>query len=439
MGALAVTHYDMLGVDPEATLAEIKAAYQERVVAFRQRLLPSEEAQLDALRQAIDTLGDPQARAAYDAQLKSQAAGDAPPAMPQMPAVAGADADRRRMVNFSFTGDGSEYFRIWIVNLLLSIVTLGIYSAWAKVRREQYFHRNLLLDGSGFDYHGRPLTILKGRIIALLLLIGLSLAERAGLAVYGLALLTLMLIMPWLAVKAFRFRAHNTSYRGLRFSFHSTYGQAAKVLLGYGLLALVTLGLAFPLYYRQLRKLVLDNTRFGTTPLVCAVGVSQIYRIFLLPALLIALLLACLLGIVVFILLQGPSDLWFMLVYDGGASVTILLLLLLLLVTQVLIVPYIQARGMNTVWDSTSLGPHAFVSRLPIGGYIWLTWMNRLGILVTAGLFIPWAHVRMARYRAMFMALVSTGSLDDFVAAEATTASAVGDEAAGMFDLDIGL
>ncbi|MDR1708461.1 MAG: DUF898 domain-containing protein, partial [Candidatus Accumulibacter sp.] len=56
----------------------------------------------------------------------------------------------------SFAGSGGEYFRIWIVNLMLSIVTLGFYSPWAKVRREQYFHRNTLLDGSGFDYHGDP-------------------------------------------------------------------------------------------------------------------------------------------------------------------------------------------------------------------------------------------------------------------------------------------
>ncbi len=32
---------------------------------------------------------------------------------------------------FRFTGNGGEYFRIWIVNLMLTIVTLGIYSAWA--------------------------------------------------------------------------------------------------------------------------------------------------------------------------------------------------------------------------------------------------------------------------------------------------------------------
>ncbi len=65
-----------------------------------------------------------------------------------------------------FTGSGREYFGIWIVNLLLSIVTLGIYSAWAKVRRTQYFARNTELDGARFDYHGDPMYILKGRLIA---------------------------------------------------------------------------------------------------------------------------------------------------------------------------------------------------------------------------------------------------------------------------------
>ena len=39
---------------------------------------------------------------------------------------------------FRFTGTGGEYFRIWIVNVMLSVVTFGIYSAWAKARRLQY-------------------------------------------------------------------------------------------------------------------------------------------------------------------------------------------------------------------------------------------------------------------------------------------------------------
>lgn len=442
----AATHYDTLGVTPEATLGEIKAAYRERIEALRQRLHTPErpdEAQLDALRQAIATLGDPQARAAYDAQLKSpaavaQVAGNvppAPPAVPSAPAVAAADAEQGREENFSFTGDGGEYFRIWIVNLLLSIVTLGIYSAWAKVRREQYFHRNLLFDGSGFDYHGQPIPILKGRIIALLLLIGLSLAENAGPVAYGLALLVLVPVVPWLAVKAFRFRAHNTSYRGLRFSFHGTYGQAAKVFIGYGLLTLFTLWLAFPLFYRQLRKFVLDNTRFGSTPLACAVGVGQIYRIFLRSVLLVFLagLLVLLVGIVSSAAGSGDNR------QIGHVLVAAAAIPLLYLLVLAVVAPYTQAHLTNAVWSSTRLGPHAFVSRLPIGGYIGLTLVNWLGIFVTLGLFIPWARVRVARFRAKYLVLAVAGSLDDFVAAEATAAPAVGDEAAEMFDLDIGL
>ena len=66
-------------------------------------------------------------------------------------------------------GPAREYFKIWIVNLALTIVTLGIYSAWAKVRRLQYFYRHTRLAGAGFDYHGDPIAILKGRIVGLVL------------------------------------------------------------------------------------------------------------------------------------------------------------------------------------------------------------------------------------------------------------------------------
>src|SRR6187455_1066695 len=79
----------------------------------------------------------------------------------------------RLNVPFEFRATGGEYFRIWIVNLLLTIVTLGIYSAWAKVRRLRYFYGNTLLDGHSFEYHGRPLAILKGRLIVVGLYLGL--------------------------------------------------------------------------------------------------------------------------------------------------------------------------------------------------------------------------------------------------------------------------
>src|ERR1700761_2385520 len=81
---------------------------------------------------------------------------------------------------FEFQGSGGEYFKIWIVNLALSIITLGIFSAWAKVRTRRYFLGNTVLAGHSFDYHGQPLRILLGRIIALVLLGGYSLSVNFG-------------------------------------------------------------------------------------------------------------------------------------------------------------------------------------------------------------------------------------------------------------------
>jgi uncharacterized membrane protein YjgN (DUF898 family) len=59
-------------------------------------------------------------------------------------------------VPFEFHGNGSEYFRIWIVNVLLSILTLGVYSAWAKVRNKQYFYGNTWINDAGFEYLAKP-------------------------------------------------------------------------------------------------------------------------------------------------------------------------------------------------------------------------------------------------------------------------------------------
>src|SRR5215468_7546165 len=51
-----------------------------------------------------------------------------------------------------FTAVTGEYFRIWIVNLALTLVTLGIYSAWAKVRKRRYLYGHTRIAGEGFEY-----------------------------------------------------------------------------------------------------------------------------------------------------------------------------------------------------------------------------------------------------------------------------------------------
>jgi uncharacterized membrane protein YjgN (DUF898 family) len=427
--------YDLLGIDMDASEERISEAYGRAIHRLRELLREGEPVvpgYLDDLRRAYRTLLDPELRKAHDQQLGVESASRqmdaAAPIAENAATVPAAAAGEWR---FRFSGDGGEYFRIWIVNLLLSILTLGIYSAWAKVRREQYFHRHLWLADSAFDYHGRPLAILKGRAVAFGLVIVLSVAQKIGPLAYGLVMLGIVPLLPWLAIRALRFRAYNTSYRGLRFSFHGSYGEAFRVFVLYGLFAMVTLWIAFPVWYRRLRQFIFANLRFGTAEFSCAVGVGQIYRAVFGPVLLALggfIVLAFLLGA------MGASG-----AGKSAAMLGIVLVPLAFVAFQAVIIPWVSSCLLNAVWNSVGLAQNRFRSKLQVGTYISLTLSNWLAIIFTLGLFFPWAQVRIMRYRAEAMSIEAADDLDAFVAGERQSASAIGDQAAEMFDLDIGL
>ena len=115
-----------------------------------------------------------------------------------------------------FSGATGEYFRIWIVNMALTIVTLGIYSAWAKVRKERYFYSHTSVADGTFDFHARPVSILIGRAIALtmvLMYFGSSyLHPMAPLVI----VLLIFLIVPWLVVRSRIFRAREAIEKRLK-------------------------------------------------------------------------------------------------------------------------------------------------------------------------------------------------------------------------------
>src|ERR1700744_2482683 len=127
-----------------------------------------------------------------------------------------------------FHGTGGEFFGIWIVNLALTVLTLGIYSAWATVRTRRYFRGNTVLAGHSFDYHASAVRILIGRLIALTLLIGykVSVSFTPYAALFWIPLF--LIAVPWLIASSLRFNARNTSYRNVRFNFVGTYGGAFK-------------------------------------------------------------------------------------------------------------------------------------------------------------------------------------------------------------------
>ena len=180
-----------------------------------------------------------------------------------------------------FTGKSSEYFGIWIVNLLLSIVTLGIYSAWAKVRRKKYFYNNTLIENVGFDYHAKPISILKGRIIAFVLFALYVYGKGSSPILAGILVIVFFLALPWLIVRGSLFNARNTSHRGLRFDFKGTVSQAIRVYIGLPILTFFTFGLIWPYIAHEKSQFIMNNHRFGLSQFNMSRVVKQYYKVYL--------------------------------------------------------------------------------------------------------------------------------------------------------------
>src|ERR1700679_3878649 len=120
--------------------------------------------------------------------------------------------------DFEFRGRGGEFFRIWILNLALTLLTFGIYSAWAKVRTRRYLYGNTYIAGHALDYDPSPWRILIGRAIALAFFLAYSVSVGVWPQALGLWYIAFGFTIPWLIHSSLRFSARNNSYRNKRFT-----------------------------------------------------------------------------------------------------------------------------------------------------------------------------------------------------------------------------
>lgn len=337
-----------------------------------------------------------------------------------------------------FTGAGGEYFVIWIVNIALTLLTLGIYSAWAKVRTLRWFYGHTLIDGQAFSYLATPVQILKGRLIALAALVAYYAASYFAPLLAGLLLLALFVALPWIVVSSLRFRARMSAYRGLRFDFTGTVGEAARIYIGLQLLLIPTLGLILPyLAYRQVRFIV-DHTVYGQTEARYRGTLKPFWSVYLLAfALLLAPFAVVAYGFYQTFALQAaglPKE-----VVIAATAGTIGLGFLFFYLMIPVVSAFIMARTANLLYNASELGPVGFECGQRARDLIWIYLSNLALIALTVGLFIPWAKVRLARYRARRLVVSGPQDLGQFVAGQQQRSNATGAEMADIFDLNIGL
>jgi uncharacterized membrane protein YjgN (DUF898 family) len=326
-----------------------------------------------------------------------------------------------------FTGSAAEYFRVWIVNLCLTLFTLGIFSAWAKVRKKRYFYSHTQLDGTPFQYLGQPIPILKGRLIAAALFAVWYTATHYVTSLLPFVAIAALLLAPWVLVRAAAFNARYSAFRNMTFNFAGTYTGAAKVMYGWGILTLLSLGIAFSWWQQRLKEFIVSRTSYGGVDGEFTATGGQFFKTYSIAGLLFAgAMIAAFMLLGIGAAAGGKNS--FMIVWVTG-----------IYAIYVMAYAYIQARITNLVWNNTQLGPLRFKSSIGARGLLGLYLTNALAILATAGLLIPWATMRTLKYRADHLSVFAAEGLDQFHGGEHSNVRAVGAEVGDFFDFDMSI
>lgn len=355
-----------------------------------------------------------------------------PPAAEAVPVPAAGTAPQPRALSLQFTGSASEYFRIWIVNLCLTVFTLGVFSAWAKVRKKRYLYSHTLLDGTPFQYLGQPIPILKGRLVAALLFATWYAATHfVPWLLLGLVPIALA-FAPVVVTSSTAFNARSSAFRNMTFRFSGKADDTAFVMYGWGLLAVLTAGLCYPLWKQRMKRYLVTHLGFGGVLARFSARAGSYFGTYLVAGLA--------LGAVLFVV--GLAVGLAMRAFLGGGALQgwpAAAMQLALYAPVAAAWVFVRAHLLNLEWNQTRLGPLSFRSRLEGGGLLWIYAGNAAAILASAGLLVPWATLRVLRYRIGRFSVTLEGELAAFQGDDRSTVQAAGAEIADLFGLEMSL
>ncbi len=186
-------------------------------------------------------------------------------------------AKRRGILNFVYLGGNGPLFGLFIKNIFLSIITLGIYSFWGRVAISKYIYSSIELNDQPFGYHAtgkeRFLGFLKGVAI---LLVGLAVISGIGFIVKMLAgatiasavqgilfVIAIFAIQPLLIFGSHRFRLSRTSYSNIRFRFSTDLKEFVLFYFKNIFLVVITFGIYFPWFFNNLLNRLIANSYLG--------------------------------------------------------------------------------------------------------------------------------------------------------------------------------
>ena len=352
--------------------------------------------------------------------------------------------------------------------------TLGIYSAWAKVRVLKFMYGSTDLKGARFDFHGEPIPILKGRIIAAVLGLLYLYGSKIHIAVGILGLLLIYVGVPWLIVKSLKFRLGYTSYRNIRFSFRGAIPEAYNmwlkfatfpaIIIAINLIALYLYPLEenkadplkplqapifkfilvtsaiyliyllafFPKFYAKVLTYIYSNIYYGGSRFHFVAESKEIFHRMLLKPFIGLVLGSAAVAIIGFIAFFLSTTLNAKLIMTGYTVVAMFAAYFLFAAVWLAAVYYI----IDYIWNRVRLGDAQTKSTIELKRFIFIAISNAVCVALTLGLLYPWAKMRYQRYIINHRG-IDIQDFDQFTADSQAKLSAIGEEITSAFDLDI--
>ncbi len=365
-----------------------------------------------------------------------------------------------------FTGSGGEYFRVWIVNVLLNIVTLGFYTPWARRRTAQYFYGHTLVAGSPLEFTAQQRRMVMGFVMLVLITLAYNIAARTGQdTAVGLFLLCGALLAPFIWASAMRFRLGATRWRGLRLQFTAGWKEVYLASWPVFALALVWFGVFFGMQMlspelSDALQAVEEEARKPRMPtftpamggllvlglvltVLCIIRLEYNYKSLLVlraqvgaergrwkPVYMdfvkiwlatVAVFIAVVAIIWLLILVLAGSSIAMAVASSKSLGLWMFVILIAAFIGGIFLMflasaparAYREARMFQLMWNNIGVSQVArFKCHLPSGRYVWLRIKNMLLTLLTLGLYRPFARVSEYRMKVESVTLHIKGGVE---------------------------
>lgn len=291
--------------------------------------------------------------------------------------------EHTRRIPFIFSGTGFEYCKIWLVNLLVSLLSAGILYPWAQVRSLRYFYQHTHLDHTEFQCTSHPQKIFLVQFVLVAYLAALLYSFFNALVYFFIGVIILLGILPFYWFKRSHLLYKDSFYHEHNFNQQTNLRDAYVIALGWPCLVVLSAGLLAPYAVFKMQQYWVQTKSLGNYAFTFNAKPKNYF--VLLPSLVMA---ECV-SVMCFHWKQHLAA-------SGIALIISVVWLLVFLRWRVALV--------NLRWNGVKSSLGYFVSSWSLRSYSNLVIKNLLLCVVTLGFYWPWAKVRIAEYKATHLA-----------------------------------